>query len=326
MGRGVVVDKNLRPTVTFALFAYNQERYIQDAVRGALAQDYSPLEIILSDDFSTDRTYDIIAKLAREYNGPNLVRVNRNPENLGLAEHINRVMSLATGEIIVVAAGDDVSKPERVTRLLKEFQDNPSLMAVSSKAVVINDDAQPTGEVMTLANNGSRAESFALNHCVGCSHAWRKELFDIFGPLARKVRNEDVVISSRAALLEAIAYIDDPLVDYRRHQGNTDEKSVWKRWRSLDSQRLNERKRAIETVLAYDLQRLADFQTVESRLSPARAQTIRNLYIRRLNNALKDYQLVCAPSLSQSVKTLLSAPSLDRLKLTALKLLQTRVK
>ena len=44
-----------RPLVTFALFAYNQEQYIREAVEGAFSQTYEPLEIILSDDCSSDR-------------------------------------------------------------------------------------------------------------------------------------------------------------------------------------------------------------------------------------------------------------------------------
>ncbi len=42
-----------RPLVTFALFAYNQEQYIREAVEGAFSQTYEPLEIILSDDCSS---------------------------------------------------------------------------------------------------------------------------------------------------------------------------------------------------------------------------------------------------------------------------------
>ena len=44
-----------RPLVTFALFAYNQEKYIREAVEGAFSQTYEPLEIILSDDYSPVR-------------------------------------------------------------------------------------------------------------------------------------------------------------------------------------------------------------------------------------------------------------------------------
>ena len=59
-----------RPLVTFALFAYNQEDYIREAVQGALAQAYEPLEIILSDDCSSDRTYQIMQEMAVVYRGP----------------------------------------------------------------------------------------------------------------------------------------------------------------------------------------------------------------------------------------------------------------
>ena len=44
------------PLLTFALFSYNQENYIRQAVEGALAQDYPRLEIIISDDCSQDET------------------------------------------------------------------------------------------------------------------------------------------------------------------------------------------------------------------------------------------------------------------------------
>ncbi len=53
-----------RPLVSFVLLAYNQERYVEEAIAGAFAQDYSPLEIILSDDCSTDGTYAIMQRMA----------------------------------------------------------------------------------------------------------------------------------------------------------------------------------------------------------------------------------------------------------------------
>lgn len=55
-----------RPLVTFALIAYDQERFIREAVEGAFSQTYSPLEIILSDDCSSDRTFEIIKDVAAE--------------------------------------------------------------------------------------------------------------------------------------------------------------------------------------------------------------------------------------------------------------------
>ena len=48
-----------KPLLTFAVGAYNQERFIREAVESAFAQTYSPLEIVLSDDCSRDRTFEI---------------------------------------------------------------------------------------------------------------------------------------------------------------------------------------------------------------------------------------------------------------------------
>ena len=79
------VSNTERPLVTFALFAYNQERFIREAVEGALSQDYSPLQIILSDDCSIDRTYEIMREMAAAYEGSHEIVLNRNEENLGLA-------------------------------------------------------------------------------------------------------------------------------------------------------------------------------------------------------------------------------------------------
>jgi glycosyltransferase involved in cell wall biosynthesis len=89
-----------RPLLTFALFAYNQEQFIAEAVQGALSQTYSPLEIILSDDCSPDRTFEIMQEMASKYNGPNRVIVRRNERNLGLIGHINLVMEIVQGELI----------------------------------------------------------------------------------------------------------------------------------------------------------------------------------------------------------------------------------
>jgi glycosyltransferase involved in cell wall biosynthesis len=107
-----------RPLVTFALFAYNQEQYIREAVEGAFAQTYEPLEIILSDDCSSDQTFEIMQRMAAAYNGPHEVRARRSSMNRGILNHVLEVAHEARGTFIVVAAGDDISRPERTNTLV----------------------------------------------------------------------------------------------------------------------------------------------------------------------------------------------------------------
>jgi glycosyltransferase involved in cell wall biosynthesis len=112
------------PLVTFALFAYNQERYIREAVDGAFSQTYEPLEIILSDDCSTDQTCKIMQEMAAGYDGPHKMRVLWNEVNLGSAGYINSIVASANGHIVCSAAGDDISVQQRTEILAKPMIEN----------------------------------------------------------------------------------------------------------------------------------------------------------------------------------------------------------
>ena len=103
-----------RPLATLFITSYNQEAYVGAAIDGAFAQTYAPLEIVMSDDASADRTFEIMREKAAAYRGPHRIVLNRNEKNLGIVPHVEKVMSLASGEIIVENAGDDVSVPHRV--------------------------------------------------------------------------------------------------------------------------------------------------------------------------------------------------------------------
>ena len=95
-GKGKADGEDL-PLVTFALFAYNQEKYIREAVEAALAQDYPNLEIIFSDDCSPNSTFDVMRESTKNYSGCHQVKLNRNPVNLGLGSHVNRVVAQSKG-------------------------------------------------------------------------------------------------------------------------------------------------------------------------------------------------------------------------------------
>ncbi|HWY76817.1 MAG TPA: glycosyltransferase family A protein, partial [Verrucomicrobiae bacterium] len=62
-----------RPLLTFAVCSFNQERFIGEAVEAALAQTYAPLEVVLSDDCSKDKTFEIMRGLAASYRGPHSI-------------------------------------------------------------------------------------------------------------------------------------------------------------------------------------------------------------------------------------------------------------
>lgn len=213
---------NNKPLITFTLLAYNQEHFIREALNGAFSQTYSPLEIIISDDCSIDHTFQIIKELAEAYRGPHNIILNRNDQNLGIGGHINRVMELAQGELIVAAAGDDISVPERVERIYQVYESTKGkAKSIFSNNLIID----VVGKPFHLQYGTPReSNEFSPDIIVkkdtilsGCSHAWLKEVFTIFGPLMTPLTCEDMVIPLRSALLGQINYINEPLVMHRQH-------------------------------------------------------------------------------------------------------------
>lgn len=216
---------NERPLVTFALFAYNQERFIREAVEGALSQKYSPLEIILSDDCSSDNTYLIIGEIVRKYRGPHKLKTRVNAVNKGLIGHVNEVLSESSGDYIVLAAGDDISLPDRVSAVMKAFGDSKSIYGVYTNVKYIDRDGNKMGvggANLFVRRRYNLEDYLTRNDCpmVGCSSAIRKEVFKVFGPINPQVSAEDNTLLLRVLLLGEQVHIPDVLVKYRLHPDN----------------------------------------------------------------------------------------------------------
>jgi glycosyltransferase involved in cell wall biosynthesis len=226
------VTSQEEPLATFALVAYNQERFIREAVEGAFSQTYSPLEIILSDDCSSDGTFDVIREMATDYRGPHRVVINRNERNLGLGAHINKVVSLSRGQFLVMAAGDDVSLPQRTTRAVDGLQSKGGrALLVYSDAVLMSE----SGDLLSILQYPVTSElaqpaAFARRGLMGVpgfTVALRKEVFERFGPLHERLVHEDSVIPFRALLLGQVARIGEVLVRYRLRPGSIMRTANW---------------------------------------------------------------------------------------------------
>lgn len=200
---------------SLVILCYNQFQYIREAVEGAFAQTYSPLEIILSDDCSTDDSFEIIQQLSRTYRGPHKLLLNRNPENLGICSHINRVFGLTKGQVFIAAGGDDVSLPQRSAAIMAAFERNPAWHSIVSGVELF-------GEISGIQRPFYRQRKLSLFElCLeppaprGCAAAYRSRVFSDFPPLSGDCQAEDMPLSFRAGLSGIASSIPDILVKYR---------------------------------------------------------------------------------------------------------------
>jgi glycosyltransferase involved in cell wall biosynthesis len=209
-----------RPLVSVLLIAYNQQRLVADAVRSVLAQTYTPLEIIISDDASRDNTYAAIEAAVRDYRGPHQVITRRNTVNEGISAHLSRLALMARGELLFVAAGDDMSTPDRCERVVAFWlahDGRPDLIATDladmDEAGAVHERMEPT----ELGEYRSVDDWLASRPwLVGAAHTWSRRLFERFGPMLPGSASEDQVMVFRAIVSGGALSLREPLVRYRR--------------------------------------------------------------------------------------------------------------
>jgi glycosyltransferase involved in cell wall biosynthesis len=208
------------PSVSVILLCYNSEAFVRDAIESAFAQDYSgSLEILISDDASRDGTFEVVRKVVSEYTGPHTVRVLRRDANSGSkSAHLNQVFLEASGEILISFDDDDVSRPDRVRKIVSEFA-NEDVQAVYSSFSLIDEDGSPrgAGTVPHPAPNEDTSRWFARvdAFAAGTTLAVRRRVVEIFGSLEPDV-HEDITLPFRASLLGAVVFIPEALVMVRR--------------------------------------------------------------------------------------------------------------
>jgi hypothetical protein len=210
------------PSVSAILLSYNCEAFIAEAVRSVLAQDHGqPMEILISDDASTDDTFDRVRREVAGYRGPHRVRINQQATNSGSkSAHLNDVFPLASGDILISFDGDDISESSRVRKIVDRFSADPGLQAVYSSFSVIDRLGRARGAVAVphppagVSASGwfARVDAYAA----GATLAIRRAVVEKFPPLRPEI-HEDIVLPFRASLLGGVEFIAEPLVRARRH-------------------------------------------------------------------------------------------------------------
>lgn len=210
--------------LSLVIMAYRQEAFIAETIAAAFAQDHPDLEIVLTDDASPDGTFRVMEAMAAAYTGPHKIVLNRNPQNLGLISHVNRLFDLATSDWLIYNAGDDLSEPHRA-RAMAEVIARERPHYIYSNVT----DLDATGDALDRQKNRIRPDilqkkslpalSKAMSHALGASSAWHRDLFSRFGPITETDLFEDQVLMFRARLIGSVAYIEDRLLRYRRDVG-----------------------------------------------------------------------------------------------------------
>jgi glycosyltransferase involved in cell wall biosynthesis len=211
------------PLVSICLPNYNYAQYLRECISSCLSQSYEPLEIIITDNASTDNSREVIGS----FSDPR-VRFAENPANLGLVGNLNRALSLARGDIVKYICADDYLAADAIEKFVAAFAD-PRVDLVFSSARVIDGRGEYVYTHEPYAQSGRLPGAQEVvrslmrgNHIGGPSSvAVRAEAFGRAGVFDEALCfYMDLEMWVRILLNGDAYFLSEPLVAVRQHEGS----------------------------------------------------------------------------------------------------------
>lgn len=219
-----------RPKVSILIPVHNQERWIEDCVRSALAQSYPDLEVVVSDNASTDRTGEIVSALM----GDRRLRYARNETDIGRVRNYRRLVhDLATGDWVLMLDGDDLLLDEHyVSKAMELAAFDPEVVLVFGKMLQGSSvhSAEARNERCQLSSVTDGNEFF-LRHPpfgeIGLFHLtvlYRRETALALNIYDLNVLSVDFDAFYRMILGHKIGFVDSVAGLWRQHGKNTSQR------------------------------------------------------------------------------------------------------
>jgi len=122
--------------VSIVMCTYNGSKYIREQVESILNQSYSNIELIISDDCSTDDTYGILQTYSEQ---DVRIKLYKNEQNLGYNLNFSLGCTKASGNYIAIADQDDVWENEKISLLVRELESDPKIVLVHALSARFTD-------------------------------------------------------------------------------------------------------------------------------------------------------------------------------------------
>lgn len=214
--------RETHPLVSIGVPVFNEEGHLAEALDSLLAQTYDNIEVVISDNASTDRTPEICAAYAAR--DPR-VRYHRNENNVGGIENFNVAFRLARGEFFMWASGHDVRHPSQIARCLEMMLAEPEVVLCYSQVVWVDQDGREHAKVHEYIDTRGLAERVArLNVVLWSLHGG----FPVYGlfrsealrrtALYTQVVSPDMSLLIELALVGRFAFLPEPPLRLRRAQ------------------------------------------------------------------------------------------------------------
>ena len=224
--------------VTIGLPTLNRSSLVQRAIRSVLEQTYRDIELVVSDDVSTDDTVSRV-----EQAGDSRIVLFRQKERLGVVGNFDFCLRHATGEFFLLLGDDDLLQPQAIERLVQPFLRPPRNLPPEKIGIVwcpcniasadsnqfwtteTGPELEPPETMIAglwAGNRGPRLTSVLMRTADGIA---------VGGYQSRHGDLCDIGCYGAVALLhDNVVCVPEPLVQYTNHHGSTTSQSAIRQW------------------------------------------------------------------------------------------------
>jgi glycosyltransferase involved in cell wall biosynthesis len=208
------------PLVSIALATYNGEKFISEQLESLMNQTYKNIEIVISDDGSTDETKNIIENYQKK---DTRIYFSVNPNPNGFQKNFERVIQMCHGEIVFLCDQDDIWYENKIEEHLKIYATKQNIKWICNFTNIINESSMKLGSLTDFYENYYSKISL-LNQiggrCIlGCSTSYRADFIKNIWPMSTHSPSHDSYI--QLCMRPSKPYIiEQYLQDYRQHNSN----------------------------------------------------------------------------------------------------------
>ncbi|MBW1989209.1 MAG: glycosyltransferase family 2 protein [Deltaproteobacteria bacterium] len=133
------IDAQKKPLVSIGLPVYNEARFLEQTLTSLLSQDYNELEVLLSDNASTDKTLEIARRFAKK---DGRLKIHAFSKNQGARTNFLQVRKMARGTYLMMAGGHDLWSENNVSSCVRLLESNPGAVLAFGSSVWIDGEGE----------------------------------------------------------------------------------------------------------------------------------------------------------------------------------------
>lgn len=210
------------PLVSVGIPVYNGERYLAQAIESVLNQHYDRLEVIISDNASTDNTPDICQYYARQ---DRRIRYTRNERNMGAAFNYNRLVDLARAPYFKWMAHDDVCAPTLIGSCLNVLEREPAVALCYAPTTFIDEGGSPIRTIRDGFHFRDHRPSERFRRFLPLARGWMNPVFGVYRTdVLRQTQrigsypSSDMILIADITLRGEVHELSESLFFRREHQ------------------------------------------------------------------------------------------------------------